>query len=121
MIGCGAVAAIALLASAVANVRGRDGWAFALGAATIVGLAQTVYALMPGAWRKLEEASSRATGQDEPQAVQDGTNTAQGHRGPPAPLRSAQSGLESSEGGEPYRQRTLNHPEEVDEDGYPRG
>ena len=85
-------------------------------AATIVGIAQTVYSLMPGAWRKLEEASSRATGQDEPQAAQDGTNTAQGHRGPPAPLRSAQSGLESSEGGEPYQQRTLNQPEE---DGYP--
>lgn len=36
VIACGVITALALLASAVANVRHRDGWAFALGAATIV-------------------------------------------------------------------------------------
>lgn len=89
-------------------------------AATIVGIAQTVYSVMPGAWRKLEVASSRATGQDEPEPGQDGPNTAGGHRGPPRPLGGAQSGLERSvdDGSSPYRERTLNQPEGED---YTRG
>lgn len=36
VIGCGVAAALALIGSAVANLRERDGWAFALGAVTIV-------------------------------------------------------------------------------------
>ncbi len=48
VIGCGAVAAVALLASAIANARRRDGWAFALGAVTIVGSVLTLWtALFP--------------------------------------------------------------------------
>ncbi|MCK6080295.1 cytochrome d ubiquinol oxidase subunit II [Microbacterium sp. EYE_5] len=48
VIGCGAVAAVALLASAIANARRRDGWAFALGAVTIVGAVLTLWtALFP--------------------------------------------------------------------------
>lgn len=70
-------------------------------AATIVGISQTVYAAMPGAWRKLEEASSRATGQDEPEPGQDGPNGAGGHSGPSDPTQAAQSGLERSEDDRP--------------------
>jgi cytochrome d ubiquinol oxidase subunit II len=48
VIGCGSVAALALIGSAVANARHRDGWAFALGALTIVGAVLTLwFALFP--------------------------------------------------------------------------
>ena len=97
-------------------------------AATVVGIAQAVYAVMPGAWKALERASSSVTGpQDAVSGAprgQDGTNTPDPVSEYPEEDSGAQSGLESSEGmdgSEPYRQRTLNHPEEVDEDGYPRG
>lgn len=36
-------------------------------AATVVGIAQTVYSLMPSAWKKLEGATSRAVASEEPQ------------------------------------------------------
>ena len=48
VIGCGVAAALALLGSAVANLRRRDGWAFALGAVTIVGAVLMLwFALFP--------------------------------------------------------------------------
>lgn len=97
-------------------------------AATVVGIAQAVYAVMPGAWKALERASSSVTGPQTPVSGaprgQDGTNTPDPVSEYPEEDPGAQSGLESSEGmdgSEPYRQRTLNQPEEIDEDGYPRG
>ena len=48
VIACGVIAALTLLSSAVANLRSRDGWAFALGAATIVFAVLTLWlALFP--------------------------------------------------------------------------
>ncbi|MEV8023900.1 cytochrome d ubiquinol oxidase subunit II [Microbacterium sp. NPDC080220] len=48
VIGCGVAAALALIGSAVANLRERDGWAFALGAVTIVTAVLTLwFALFP--------------------------------------------------------------------------
>lgn len=48
VIGCGVAAALALIGSAVANLRARDGWAFALGAVTIVTAVLTLwFALFP--------------------------------------------------------------------------
>lgn len=47
-IACGVVAAVALLASVVANLRSREGWAFAAGAVTIVFAVLTLWtALFP--------------------------------------------------------------------------
>ena len=94
-------------------------------AATVVGIAQAVYAVMPGAWKALERASSSVTGPQTPasdaERGQDGTNALEAGPEPDESLPGAQSGLESSEGAEPYRQRTLNQPEEGGESGYPRG
>lgn len=48
VIGCGVVAALALVVSTVANARRRDGWAFALGAVTIVAAVLLLwFALFP--------------------------------------------------------------------------
>ena len=48
VIACGVIAALTLLSSAVANLRSRDGWAFGLGAATIVFAVLTLWlALFP--------------------------------------------------------------------------
>ena len=48
VMGCGVAAALALIGSAVANLRERDGWAFALGAVTIVTAVLTLwFALFP--------------------------------------------------------------------------
>jgi len=48
VIACGVIAAVTLLASAVANLRERDGWAFGFGAGTIVFAVLTLWlALFP--------------------------------------------------------------------------
>ena len=48
VIACGVIAAVTLLASAVANLRERDGWAFGFGAGTIVFAVLTLWlALIP--------------------------------------------------------------------------
>ncbi|HLR44845.1 MAG TPA: hypothetical protein VK065_06625 [Brevibacterium sp.] len=97
-------------------------------AGVVVGMAQTLYAAMPKAWKGLEAATSRVVADEEPPSGlagdaprgQDGTNTAGGHRGAPEPLRGSQSGLERSvdESTAEYRRRTLNQPDGED---YTRG
>ena len=118
--------ALSVIAAVVIVVLGAGGplaeqlITWILVAATIVGIAQTVYSLMPGTWRKLEEVSSRATGQDEPGRGQDGAITPSPVSEDPEPILGPQSGLESSEGAEPYRQRTLDQPEEDSGGSYTR-
>lgn len=98
-------------------------------AGVVVGMAQTLYAAMPRAWKGLESLTSRLVEDevppsglaDEAPRGQDGPNTHVRVSEDPEGNLSPQSGLESPEGSddfEPYRQRTLNQPE--GDEGYPR-
>lgn len=117
-IGLSVLAAVVIVVLGAGGPLAEQLITWILVAATIVGIAQTVYSLMPGTWRKLEEVSSRATGQDEPERGRDGAITPSPVSEDPEPILGPQSGLESPEGAEPYRQRTLNQPEEGGESGY---
>lgn len=71
-------------------------------AGVVVGMAQTLYAAMPRAWKGLEHATSRVVADEEPPLGfaddaprgQDGTGVRRGHRGNPEPLFGPQSGTE---------------------------
>lgn len=54
-------------------------------AATVVGIAQTVYSLMPSAWKRLEVATQKATDAPEPLDRPQGETQGTGLGNPPDP------------------------------------
>lgn len=115
-LSAGAAFVIVLLAGGGPLAEKLITWILVL--AVVVGIAQTVYALMPEAWKKLEAASSPTPG------VPVASQTGQERPFSPAPAPevtqsdlSPQSGLErpvAESDAAPFRERGLHDPEGED-------
>ena len=92
-----ALAAVLIVVLAAGGSFAEQAMTWILVAATVVGIAQTVYALMPGAWKGLEEATSKVVEDEVPPSglagdEQQGQGQAYrrgGYRGPMIPIRGA--------------------------------
>lgn len=117
-IGLSAVGAVVIVIFQAGGPLAEKATTWVLLLATLVGIAQALYAVMPKAWTSLEAATSPKPLPSAAEPGQDGAITPSPVSAPTEEFPSPQSGLERSESAEPYSQRTLNQPEGED---YTRG